>query len=69
MKVTRVSEHPRITKPFPQDSWEHLDKLGEEVDAYLEKEDVRLTMCGEPTFVSIDDFQAEEWNTGGVGPQ
>ncbi|MGV3549446.1 transglutaminase family protein [Rhizobium sp.] len=69
MKVTRVSEHPRITKPFPQDSWEHLDRLGEEVDAYLKAQDARLTMGGEPTFVSIDDFQSEEWNTGAVGPQ
>ncbi|MFM2280047.1 MAG: hypothetical protein RLZZ444_2278, partial [Pseudomonadota bacterium] len=68
MKVFRVSEHPRITKPFPQDSWDHLDALGEQVDAYLEAEDVRLTMGGEPTFVSIDDYQSEEWNTAAVGP-
>jgi uncharacterized protein (DUF2126 family)/transglutaminase-like putative cysteine protease len=68
MRVSRVSEHPRITKPFPQDSWEHLNTLGEEVDAYLKAEDVRLTMGGEPTFVSIDDFQSEEWNTAAVGP-
>jgi uncharacterized protein (DUF2126 family)/transglutaminase-like putative cysteine protease len=69
MKVTRIAEQPRITKPFPQDSWERLDRLGDEVDAYLKSEDVRLTMGGEPTFVSIDDFQSEEWNTGAVGPQ
>jgi uncharacterized protein (DUF2126 family)/transglutaminase-like putative cysteine protease len=69
MKVMRVSEHPRITKPFPQDSWEHLDRLGEEVDAFLSAQDVRLTMGGEPTFVSIDDFQSDEWNTAAVGPQ
>lgn len=25
-------------------------------------------MGGEPTFVSIDDFESEEWNTGAVGP-
>ncbi|HHY48553.1 MAG TPA: transglutaminase family protein, partial [Alphaproteobacteria bacterium] len=69
MKVMRVSEHPRVTRPFPQDSWEQLDRLGEEVDAFLKAEDVRLTMGGEPTFVSIDDFESEEWNTAAVGPQ
>jgi hypothetical protein len=25
-------------------------------------------MGGEPTFVSIDDFESEEWNTAAVGP-
>ncbi len=68
MQVTRVSEHPRITKPFNDESWDALNELGEEVDRVLQAEDVRLTMGGEPTFVSIDDFQSEEWNTAAVGP-
>ena len=68
MRVKRVSEHPRITKPFSEEAWQALDKLGEEVDATLVADDVRLTMGGEPTFVSIDDFESEEWNTGAVGP-
>ncbi|TYC52154.1 transglutaminase family protein [Rhodobacterales bacterium] len=68
MKVTRVAEHPRITKPFSDDSWTALNALGDKIDRILKQEDVRLTMGGEPTFVSIDDFEAAEWNTDAVGP-
>jgi len=68
MKVTRVAEHPRITRPFSDESWAELDTLGKQVDKVLADNDVRLTMGGEPTFVSIDDFESDEWNTGAVGP-
>ncbi len=68
MRVERVSEHPRITKPFSEEAWGALDQLGDEVDRILRTEDVRLTMGGEPTFVSIDDYESAEWNTDAVGP-
>ncbi|MFK7881204.1 DUF2126 domain-containing protein [Roseobacter sp.] len=68
MQVTRTAEHPRITKPFSDDAWEALNTLGHAVDKRLEAGDVRLTMGGEPTFVSIDDFESAEWNSDAVGP-
>lgn len=69
MHVDRIAEHPRITRPFSDESWSALDALGRKVDEALDAGDVRLTMGGEPTFVSIDDFESEEWNTAAVGPQ
>ena len=29
---------------------------------------MRLTMGGEPTFVSVDDYEAPEWNSTAIGP-
>lgn len=68
MKVVRLKEPPRITAPFSDDEWKKLEALGERVDGDLACQDVRLTMGGEPTFVSIDDFESAEWNTLAVGP-
>ncbi|HSJ40021.1 MAG TPA: transglutaminase family protein, partial [Xanthobacteraceae bacterium] len=68
MSVTRIAEQPRVTYPFSDDAWAALDALGEQVDRDLAAADVRLTMGGEPTFVSIDDYQSAEWNTAALGP-
>ncbi|WP_029350069.1 transglutaminase family protein [Bosea sp. 117] len=68
MEVTRVAEKPRVTLPFSDEAWAALDALGDRVDADLAAQDVRLTMGGEPTFISIDDYQSAEWNTSAVGP-
>jgi hypothetical protein len=68
MSLTRINEKPRVTFPFSDEAWNDLDALGERVDADLVAQDVRLTMGGEPTFVSIDDYESAEWNTAAVGP-
>jgi transglutaminase-like putative cysteine protease len=62
MKISRLREAPRVTAPFSEEAWSKLDALGERVDRDLNSQDVRLTMGGEPTFVSIDHYEAAEWN-------
>ncbi len=69
MKVTRIHESPRVTKPYTEEQWKEIEALGHAVDADLVKHDVRLTMGGEPTFVSIDDPDGAEWNTTALGPR
>ncbi len=69
MSVRRVWEAPRVTKPYSDAQWASIHALGQAVDADLEKFDVRLTMGGEPTFVSVDDPDGAEWNTAALGPK
>jgi uncharacterized protein (DUF2126 family) len=68
MSVERIVESPRVTKPYSEPQWKEIQALGRHVDAVLESGDVRLTMGGEPTFVSIDDMDGDEWNTAAQGP-
>jgi uncharacterized protein (DUF2126 family)/transglutaminase-like putative cysteine protease len=68
MKVQRVWEAPRVTKPYTEEQWAEVEKLGHAIDADLESLDIRLTLGGEPTFVSIDDPDGAEWNTAALGP-
>ncbi len=68
MSITRIWEAPRVTKPYPEEQWQAIDQLGHAVDAELARNDVRLTMGGEPTFVSMDDPEGEEWNMAALGP-
>ncbi len=68
MSVSRIWEAPRVTKPYSEDEWRAIERLGHAVDADLAVHDVRLTMGGEPTFVAIDDPDGDEWNTAALGP-
>ncbi len=52
---------------IPDDAWAKLDALGERIDADLAAGDVRLTMGGEPTFVSLDDYHSAEWTLAALG--
>ncbi len=66
-RVTRIHEDPRVTRPYTDEQWAAIMAVGGAVDEELRTGDVRLTMGGEPTFVSIDDMDAAEWNTAALG--
>lgn len=67
MSVRRIHEDPRVTKPVSDGQWAAILALGDQVDADLHANDVRLTMGGEPTFVSLKDPDHDVWNTAAVG--
>jgi uncharacterized protein (DUF2126 family)/transglutaminase-like putative cysteine protease len=69
MSVTRIQEEPRVTLPYTEQQWSRIESLGFQVDREISAGDIRLTMGGEPTFVSIDDMDSAEWNTAALGPQ
>ncbi|MDB4766829.1 transglutaminase family protein [bacterium] len=69
MSVQRIFETPRVTKPYGEEVWNTISKLGNDVDKRLDELGVKLTMGGEPTFVSIDDPDSAEWNTDALGEQ
>ncbi|CAK0742871.1 Transglutaminase family protein [Azospirillaceae bacterium] len=68
MSVSRIREAPRVTKPYTPQQWIEIEALGHKIDRELEAGDIRLTMGGEPTFVSIDNMDGPEWNTLAQGP-
>nr|WP_218649690.1 transglutaminase family protein [Pseudomonas taiwanensis] len=67
MRIERVWEAPRVTKPYSDEQWQAIRELGARIDADLFAGDVRLTMGGEPTFIAIDYPDDPEWNTAALG--
>jgi uncharacterized protein (DUF2126 family)/transglutaminase-like putative cysteine protease len=68
MKVARIVETPRVTKPYDDRQWQDILAMGTRVDRALAAGQVRLTMGGEPTFVSANDMEGAEWTTDALGP-
>src|SRR5260370_40596732 len=69
MKVTCIVESARVTSPYTDQQWAEIEQLGRQVDDALKRNDCRLTMGGEPTFVSVDDMEGAEWNITALGPR
>ncbi|MGB7344209.1 MAG: transglutaminase family protein [Pirellulaceae bacterium] len=69
MSVARIQSETRVSKPFTDKQWAGVMRVGKQVDEMLDKQDVRLTMGGEPTFVAIDNADDPQWNTDAVGEE
>ncbi len=66
--VRRFREDPRVTLPYTEQQWSDILALGDQVDTLLDKGDTRLTIGGEPTFVSAKDQESAQWKTDADGP-
>lgn len=65
--LTRIYQSPRVTKPYSKSQWDDIASLGAHMDERCQRQDMRLTIGGEPTFVSAEDMEAAEWNTEALG--
>ncbi|MEM9568178.1 MAG: transglutaminase family protein, partial [Cyanobacteria bacterium P01_E01_bin.34] len=67
-----VSLHSKATTTanfsYSKTEWQRIETLGYRVDQLLQESGVRLTMGGEPTFVSGSDFESLQWRTAALGP-
>lgn len=69
MELERIEERPRVTKPYSEETWQSILSAGRAVDEKLNASDVRLTMGGEPTFVSVSNSEEPEWQTEALGAE
>lgn len=69
MELTRIYEPAKSTKPYTDYEWSAIDRLGQSVEQRLQGQDVRLTMGGEPTFVSDESRQSSEWHLDALGKE
>src|SRR5664279_3342951 len=69
MLVRRLNDSPRTTKPFSEEDWARFEQVAHRVDSDLTAHNVRLTMGGEPTFVSIDDPDDPQWHVSALGQE
>jgi len=59
---SRAFSNPARHQAVLREQWAAIDAVGHTIDADLDHADVRVTMGGEPTFVSVDDPESAEWN-------
>ncbi len=68
MTISRIEDTPRVTKPLTDLQWNLINSLGLKVDNHFTKNHIKMTVGGEPTYVSVIDKEGVEWNDSAIGP-
>lgn len=69
MEVRRFQESPRVTKPYSDATWDRILQMGKSLDTRFQKNDIRLSIGGEPTFISDTERQDPQWNISALGKE
>ncbi|MEM7180050.1 MAG: transglutaminase family protein [Spirochaetota bacterium] len=69
MEVVRVYETPRVTLPYSDTQWQEIINLGNAIQEKTSASGMKLTMGGEPTFVSEKNRDKPEWNFEALGEE
>ena len=67
MKVERIWEAPRVTKPYTEEQWAQIEALGHAVDAELDGAGRALDDGRRADLRGLDDPDGAEWNTAALG--
>ncbi|MDE3105344.1 MAG: transglutaminase family protein [Acidobacteriota bacterium] len=68
-QLQRVNQQRSLARPFSDEEWQAIRRVAHQIDTMLEDHDVRLTMGGEPTYVSVDHPERPEWNLEAIGEE
>jgi len=69
MRIQRLCEEPSSTAPYSEQNWSRILELGTLIDKEFKNNDVRLTMGGEPTFISKENVEDPQWQTQALGKE
>ena len=67
MSVSRLQQPAELEAPYSEAQWSQILAAGDTVDQALRDGDVRLTMGGEPTYVSRVQMDRPEWQIEALG--
>ncbi|MBP0005485.1 MAG: transglutaminase family protein [Cyanobacteria bacterium SBC] len=67
LRLKTRSSFPPFADSRTSSRWQKIDRVGHTVEAQLQHFGVGLTIGGEPTFVSLTDFESPQWRTAALG--